>query len=116
MPTELSISDPGLPLAVPLEGERIYEYWLAFFELYVISAAILERHAKPQRLFLDSDSRESCILELAKAPFVGIGYELYTFGLYYPVGFAWFSGLDANFVMRNQQSGVHEGLIEARGH
>ena len=116
MPTELSVSDPGLPLVVLFEGERIYEYWLAFFELYVIGAAILERHAATQGHFLDSDSSESCVLKLAKAPFVGIGYELYTFGLYYLVGFILFSSIDANFAMRNQQAGVHESLIETGAH
>ena len=61
MLTELPVSNPGLPLMVSFKGKRIDEYRLAFFELYIIGAAIFEGHPKFECFSLNCQSSQSSI-------------------------------------------------------
>jgi len=83
---ELPVGYPRAALPVPLEGKRVDKDRLAFHELHVVGAAILEGHPELEGFPLDVERGEGCVFELAETPLIGVGYERYLLGPYDLVG------------------------------
>jgi len=114
--TKLAPCHPGRPLCVRLERKRIDEDRLPLVELDVVGTRVLERHAEIQSNPLDLEGRERRILEFAKAPLVGIRDERQRAGPKDPVGGAAARGRDRDFLVGDQQSALHQRVIQPRRH
>jgi hypothetical protein len=99
--TELPVCYPRFTLAISLKRERIDENRLAPPKLNVIGTTVFERHAALQSPLLECQRDESCTLELAEGPFVGVGDKGDLFGLNYFVGTLRFGTLNLHILMRN---------------
>ena len=112
MLTKLTIGNPGLIFFVDFEGKRVDQSGLPLEKLYVVCARIFQGHVAVERLLLDSYQRQRRILQLAEAPFVGIGDEGDKFGLNDFVGGSLSRGL--NFPVRNQQMIFNQFVVQTR--
>ena len=81
-----------------------------------MKTGVLERHAETQRDLLDLQGRKRRVLELPEAPLVGVRDERHPPGPNDPVGVATARRRDRDFVVGDQQSALHERVIEPRGH
>src|SRR6266545_5573855 len=81
MLAELAICNPWLSLFIFLERERINQYCLAIHKLNIVCAGILQCHVVFQCSLVNSQSRESSILQLAKCPLIWIRNERYALRL-----------------------------------
>ena len=73
MPAELLVADPGRPILISFERERVNEDWAQAEELNIERACIFEDHPMIKSLRLDVERHKSCIPKLIEGPFEGIG-------------------------------------------
>ena len=111
---ELAVGDPGLPLGIRLERERVDEDGLRAAELDVEPAGVLQRHPPRHGPSLDLQRRQRRRLELAEAPLVGVADERDRLGRDHlvrrPLDVRGLVGL----LMRDEEAGVDQLAVEAR--
>jgi len=80
MLAELAVSHPWRAFLVGREGQGIDEYGVALMELDVVGAGVLQAHTLLQGQTLDAQGGQGGVLQLGKAPLVGITDESHGIG------------------------------------
>ena len=112
MLAKLSVGHPGAAFSILLEGKRIDKDRLPSYELYVVGTTIPEGHPELEGFLLDIERSEGSVLELAEAPFVGVGYERYLLRPYHLVGKLRSRAWQGDFFVGDYQSSLHQSLVE----
>ena len=114
MLTKLTIGDPRLIFFVDFKGKRVNQDGLPLEKLYVICARIFQDHVAVERPLLNFYQRQCRILQLAEAPFIGIGDEGDNFRLNDFVRIVCCFSRALNFPVRNQQIIGNQFVVQTR--